>query len=829
MAEHDELGREAFLEKYGYGEAKSYYVEHDGKFYDSKAIIGVAVGKQFPARGAMANSDFSGGLVVKRKLESLGFEFADNARVSARDIELVRMSREKTRYADLDDEERGAYIRITNALKACGDALVQALGPDEFKALQTSGFHLRSGVRGYIPKDLWVGVFAKENANDWVGCPQLFVIVSERGVELGFGPSTHPSGFSNSGLKMQMKMAAPKIYSLLPEPLSEQSNEIAEKLDTSGDWHFRTQTRLAPNQDDFPELASWLKYLKSEQGVRNAGGSISKYVMEGELDARDLLTDCIDMAELFAPLMNEVRISKLANVRQGPTDPDSRQFADALSAALSEFERVRTGPFLRQEPLWSHMEQTKASLEALAPIANRPYLKLVWSLGAGNWARVAWVSLLNTNVTRTTEKGVYGVFLVSQDLSRIYLNLALGVTDFMNRLGPTMGAQALIDKAGELRERVPELEPAGFTLGNAIDLASDGRLPTNYQKGTIAFVEFARDELPSDLDLENYLEALMSAYDRIANEEENEQSTADPVIEGAAEELEPYSVDQALGGLFMDRQEFERILSVWKHKKNLVLQGAPGVGKSFIARRLAYALIGAKDPKRVEAVQFHQSYGYEDFVQGYRPDGAGGFARCDGNFHRFCSEAIANPDRSFVFLIDEINRGNLSKIFGELMLLMEADKRSSEWAVQLAYAQDGEPRFYIPDNVYLLGMMNTADRSLSMVDYALRRRFAFVPMDPQFASFGFRTYLTECGIPDALIGKIIGRMSQLNDAIAADRLNLGEGYRIGHSFFVPTGQMDDAAAWYQLTIETEIKPLLEEYWFDDRDKADQWVERLLAE
>lgn len=295
----------------------------------------------------------------------------------------------------------------------------------------------------------------------------------------------------------------------------------------------------------------------------------------------------------------------------------------------------------------------------------------------------------------------------------------------------------------------------------------------------------------------------------------------------ANEDTEAYTVDDALQGLFMDRGEFERILSVWRGKKNLVLQGAPGVGKSFVARRLAYALMGFKDEARVANVQFHQSYGYEDFIQGYRPTESGGFKLRDGLFHRVCESARKDPDRPHVFIIDEINRGNLSKIFGELMLLIESDKRSDKWALQLAYADETALPFYVPDNLYLLGMMNTADRSLSLVDYALRRRFAFIGLEPGFGADGFGPHLRAQGVSDIITRKVISGMTALNAAIASDTANLGPGFQIGHSFFTPPHPVASAEHWFQTVVETEIRPLLEEYWFDDPAKAAQWRERLL--
>ena len=194
-----------------------------------------------------------------------------------------------------------------------------------------------------------------------------------------------------------------------------------------------------------------------------------------------------------------------------------------------------------------------------------------------------------------------------------------------------------------------------------------------------------------------------------------------------------YTISHATKDLFLPPKDFERFLTLLKTRKNLILQGPPGTGKTFIAKRLAWCLVGRMDSEPVEMVQFHQSYAYEDFVQGYRPTESGGFERKDGVFHRFCERARANPDTLHVFIIDEINRGNLSRIFGELLMLIEADKRSEEYAVSLTYADPSEKRFHIPENVHILGMMNTADRSLALVDYALRRRFAFATLEPAYA------------------------------------------------------------------------------------------------
>ena len=278
-----------------------------------------------------------------------------------------------------------------------------------------------------------------------------------------------------------------------------------------------------------------------------------------------------------------------------------------------------------------------------------------------------------------------------------------------------------------------------------------------------------------------------------------------------------YSENDFLNEAYMDAEHYATLKSLLLRKKNIILQGAPGVGKTYIAQRLAFSIMGEKDTSRVKVVQFHQSYSYEDFVMGYRPDGSG-FTVKDGPFYKFCEEAKKDDEREYFFIIDEINRGNLSKIFGELLMLIEGDKRGEGNAIRLLYKDE---LFFVPSNVYIIGMMNTADRSLAMIDYALRRRFAFFEMEPAFSSEGFKSYqkTKQNSKFDALI-KIV---EDLNKDISED-ISLGKGFRIGHSYFCTPDIVNDS--WLSDVVEYELLPLLNEYWFDEPAKVDLWSRRL---
>lgn len=290
-----------------------------------------------------------------------------------------------------------------------------------------------------------------------------------------------------------------------------------------------------------------------------------------------------------------------------------------------------------------------------------------------------------------------------------------------------------------------------------------------------------------------------------------------PIVEKDTTKVTTYTKDKFLSDVYMTEDRLNTLISLLNNKQNVILQGAPGVGKTFVAKRLAYVIMGKVDDSRIEFVQFHQNYSYEDFMMGYKPQGDG-FELRNGIFYRFCQKAANTPDKPFFFIIDEINRGNMSKIFGELLMLIEKDYRGTK--ATLAY---NGLSFSVPKNLYLIGMMNTADRSLAMIDYALRRRFSFFEMQPGFDSEGFKAYQSQMN--NKTFDKLIEVVKELNKAIAEDS-SLGSGFCIGHSYFC--GQAGCTKEWMNEVVEFDIVPMLQEYWFDNPTKWQEWKNKLIG-
>jgi 5-methylcytosine-specific restriction protein B len=552
-----------------------------------------------------------------------------------------------------------------------------------------------------------------------------------------------------------------------------------------------------------PSFATSTKDIEREHILE----AISEIDREGiPTDARSTTYDLIHGAKRYPPKY----VLSLAAKHATGTVYDRELFSGGEKSQAFALLRAKGFAIERKDFTVNLLKKFLQQADTADDLSTKDYpksyrgLRVSVSFGKGNVARIPWISFLGPE--QETANGIYPVYLYYREAGLLILAYGISETSKPMRIwdlpADAMTVQARLVETGSKAERYGDSYVFSSYPANQLD-------PT---------------QITSDLDrlVERYLVQLSSG-ERAAEPPDVAVTNAPPSIEPAPE---PYTLEEATKDLFVDPEQFKKIIDLWNRKKNLILSGPPGVGKTFFSRRLAYALFKEKAPERVGAVQFHQSYSYEDFVQGYRPS-RDGFSRKNGLFYDFCEQARDDNGRRYVFIIDEVNRGNVSKIFGELLMLVEADKRSSEWEIPLAYSQTHEETFHVPNNVYIVGLMNSADRSLAVVDYALRRRFAFVQLTPAYGSPRFRSFLKDRGASTSLIEEIIDNMGALNDFIAKDTANLGPGFVIGHSFFcdVPKEGVPDRE-WYEAVIDTEIAPLLDEYWFDKPDEVRKWVSRL---
>ena len=451
--------------------------------------------------------------------------------------------------------------------------------------------------------------------------------------------------------------------------------------------------------------------------------------------------------------------------------------------------------------------------------------EVVGSVGKGNWSTCPTVAILDNDVTESTRYGFYLAYLFKSDMSGVYLSFSWGSNQFDNNK-PNL--QVAVD---EIRTLLLDSNSIGIIdFNNKMNLASNRPLPKSYEKGSIIFKYYDSEDIPEEnvliSDLNDYLKLYNYAkqnYDgqfKYLLKEFQQNNINQPDIGDSSEnDNSQGSSDNFLEEVFISKEEYETLVNLIKYKKNIIVQGAPGVGKTFMVQKLVYSLMGENyDANRIKMVQFHQSYSYEDFVMGYRPSNEG-FVLREGSFYKFCKSAELDSENDYFFIIDEINRGNLSKIFGELFMLIEADKRGEMNKIQLLYSDE---LFFIPKNVHIIGLMNTADRSIAMIDYALRRRFAFFDLKPGFDSYGFTKYQDE--LDSDKFNNIVEVMKDLNQNINDDA-SLGEGFRIGHSYLCNI-KIEDVDEKLNYIVEYELIPLLKEYWFDDQDKIEYWSNRL---
>jgi hypothetical protein len=451
------------------------------------------------------------------------------------------------------------------------------------------------------------------------------VIISHRGTELGYAAAIHSSDFSNQDFKRKLKQLAPLIFDALPDPTSTDAHQLSEKLSQQAGWYFRQKTRLQPKENDFGRLEDLLSFLKSADGKAWGAGVIARYWLPHELTPDvDLAPAFLSAVRMFKPLLVQAE----QQMQPAPSGPRARpatpppEPAAGIRAALEQFMEMypdrRSRPFGTDQELWAVINGLQQRISSLPAVASRPTIHVTWSVGQGNWARVPWLSLLDSRLTDTTQRGIYGVFLFREDMSGVYLTLNQGVTEPKRTHGAAAGLQLLRENASSLRSDCGDLARSGFSLNSEIDLRTEGTLGRDYEAATIAYKLYERSDVPNDGEISHDIEALLATYNRLIGHSPIEPTP--PIDVRPIPVPPPYTMDDALLDLFLEQPELDELLTLWRAKKNIILQGAPGVGKTFTARRLAYLLMGHRDQARTRMIQFHQAYAYEDFVQGVQAE-----------------------------------------------------------------------------------------------------------------------------------------------------------------------------------------------------------------
>ena len=513
------------------------------------------------------------------------------------------------------------------------------------------------------------------------------------------------------------------------------------------------------------------------------------------------------------PLKDICPFTAMGIFNRGITDANRKAIASELASLLGVSEPVPDSfegiPILNNQKSWFFGFDNKRQPDDIDTLWEAFAQAIAFAESDDAEARSAFVSAYDNATQR------YGVGW----------NLTMGLYWIRPWNFPTLDGQSQRYISKKLNVQIGMNGPKGRC--NATDyLAVLDTLEARFQEDAYPVHSFPELSLAAWLFKDSGTSAHPNATDPDAQDDE---ADATPEAEVTAAPIEPYSVDDILtDGCFIVREKLEKILERLRTKKNLILQGPPGTGKTWLAKRLAFALMGQRDDSKVRAVQFHPNLSYEDFIRGWRPVGDGKLTLVDGPFVEMMKAAAKDPTSRHVVVIEEINRGNPAQIFGEMLTLLEVDKRTPNEALELSYKRSDGERVFIPDNLYVIGTMNIADRSLALVDLALRRRFAFIDLEPTLGKPWHDWVQSQCGIDSEILIEIEKRLIALNSEISADT-GLGPQFRVGHSYVTPPFgiPISDAREWFRQVVDTEIGPLLDEYWFDALEKSQKARERLL--
>ncbi|MBK1673241.1 AAA family ATPase [Ectothiorhodospira shaposhnikovii] len=558
----------------------------------------------------------------------------------------------------------------------------------------------------------------------------------------------------------------------------------------------------------YEAVADKLLTFRNRRDVLIAGIHVIASKVDGLSNLQDQFADGSS-----GPLKDICPFTAMGIFNRGITDANRKAIASELASLLGVSEPVPDSfegiPILNNQKSWFFGFDNKRQPDDIDTLWEVFAQAIAFAESDDAEARSAFISAYDNATQR------YGVGW----------NLTMGLYWIRPWNFPTLDGQSQRYISKKLNIQIGMNGPKGRC--NATDyLAVLDTLEARFQEDAYPVHSFPELSLAAWLFKDSGTSAHPNATDPDAQDDE---ADATPEAEVTAAPIEPYSVDDILtDGCFIAREKLEKILERLRTKKNLILQGPPGTGKTWLAKRLAFALMGQRDDSKVRAVQFHPNLSYEDFIRGWRPVGDGKLTLVDGPFVEMMKAAAKDPTSRHVVVIEEINRGNPAQIFGEMLTLLEVDKRTPNEALELSYKRSDGERVFIPDNLYVIGTMNIADRSLALVDLALRRRFAFIDLEPTLGKPWHDWVQSQCGIDSEILVEIEKRLITLNNEISADA-GLGPQFRVGHSYVTPPFgiPISDAREWFRQVVDTEIGPLLDEYWFDALEKSQKARERLL--
>ena len=470
-------------------------------------------------------------------------------------------------WTTMSPPDKDAYLRIHTQLEQIlTECLASVSNAPALDSCVTLGFDSNAGVRGTRPKDLWCAIFSR-GAEAYM--PQVYLIVSHRGIELGYAAAIHRGDFSNPNFKATLKVLAPQIFDALPEPISETAQRLSRELAAQRNWYFRKKARLATKENDFVGLEDFLTFLKSTSGKHWGAGAIARYWLPHELTGEvDLAKEFANAVALFSPLMVRAKPLPMLELTPSPELPSvgpSAKLEEGISEYLERFMTIypdrRSRPFATDEELWSVLKNLQKRFKALPQLMRRPTIGVSWSVGKGNWAGVPWIAFLDRRVTTTTESGLFVVLLFREDMSGVYITFNQGVTEPKEAHGATAGLQLLRETAADLRRSCNHLGQLGFRLDSEIDLRTSGTRGRDYEAGTVAYKLYERGDVPDDPKIAEDLDALLAVYDRQITPQLDDKA---PKVEAEARPIAaapPYTMNEALADVFLEEDELEDLPS----------------------------------------------------------------------------------------------------------------------------------------------------------------------------------------------------------------------------------------------------------------------------